>query len=69
MQLLEPVLARMKLCQSARLFLREVLMLLVIVPGQALFRNLSRYSDYDEKTFIRWFRWELDWAGLNVVAI
>jgi len=26
-----------------------VLMLLLIVPGRATFRNLSRYSDYDEK--------------------
>jgi len=28
-------------------------MLLVIVPGWATFLNLSRYSDYAEKTFRR----------------
>ncbi len=48
MRRLESVLARMKLSQSARRFPREVLMLLVIVPGRAPFRNLSRYSDYDQ---------------------
>ena len=69
MHLLDSVLARMKLGQPARRFLREVLMLLIIVPGRATFRNLSRYSDYGEKTFSRWFRRELDWARLNVAAI
>ncbi len=69
MHLLDSVLARMKLGQPARRFLREVLMLLIIVPGRATFRNLSRYSDYGEKTFSRWFRRELDWASLNVAAI
>jgi len=42
MHLLDAVLARMKLGQPARRFLREVLMLLIIVPGRATFRNLSR---------------------------
>ena len=39
------------------------------VPGRATFRNLSRYSAYVEKTFSRWFRRRVDWAGLNVTAI
>ena len=43
--------------------------MLLIVPGRATFRNLSRYSDDVEKTFSRWFRWQVDWAGLNVAAI
>ena len=41
----------------------------VIVPGRATFLNLSRYSDYAEKTFRRWFRRKVDWAQLNVTAI
>jgi hypothetical protein len=44
-------------------------MLLLIVPGRATFRNLSRYSDSAEKTFSRWFRRKVDRAGLNVAAI
>ena len=43
--------------------------MLLIVPGRATFRNLSRYSAYVEKTFSRWFRRQVDWAGLNVAAI
>jgi hypothetical protein len=46
-----------------------LLLLLLIVPGRATFRNLSRYSGYVEKTFSRWFRRQVDWAGMNVAAI
>jgi hypothetical protein len=59
----------MGLSQPFRRFLGELLMLLVIVPGRATFLNLSRYSDYAEKTFRRWFRRKVDWAELNVTAI
>ena len=69
MPLLESVLLKMKLSQPLRSFLNEVLLLLLIVPGRATFRNLSRYSGYVEKTFSRWFRRKVDWAGLNVAAI
>ena len=69
MRLLDSVLATLKVSLPLRRVLREVLMLLLIVPGRATFRNLSRYSGHDEKTFSRWFRRELDWAGLNVAAI
>jgi hypothetical protein len=69
MWLLESVLATLPLGQPFQRVLRDVLLLLLVVPGRATFRNLSRYSDYDEKTFSRWFRRELDWAGLNVAAI
>jgi hypothetical protein len=69
MPLLESVLLNMRLSQPCRQFLNELLLLLLIVPGRATFRNLSRYSAYVEKTFSRWFRRKVDWAGLNVAAI
>ena len=69
MPLLESVLLKMRLSQPFRQFLNELLLLLLIVPGRATFRNLSRYSAYVEKTFSRWFRRQVDWAGLNVAAI
>ena len=69
MPLLESVLLKMRLSQPCRQFLNELLLLLLIVPGRATFRNLSRYSAYVEKTFSRWFRRKVDWAGLNVAAI
>ena len=69
MPLLESVLLKMNFSQPFQNFLNELLLLLLIVPGRATFRNLSRYSDYVEKTFSRWFRRQVDWAGLNVAAI
>jgi len=69
MRLLDSVLITMGLSQPFRRFLGELLMLLVIVPGRATFLNLSRYSDYAEKTFRRWLRRKVDWAQLNVTAI
>jgi hypothetical protein len=69
MPLLESVLSNLKLSQPFRSFLHELLLLLLVVPGRATFRNLSRYSGYVEKTYSRWFRRSVDWAGLNVAAI
>ena len=69
MPLLMSVLSSLKFSQPFRKFLNELLMLLLMVPGRATFRNLSRYSAYDEKTFSRWYRREVDWAGVNVAAI
>ena len=69
MPLLESVLLKMRLSQPCRQFLNELLLLLLLVPGRATFRNLSRYSAYVEKTCGRWFRRQVDWAGLNVAAI
>ena len=69
MPLLERVLSNLKMSQPFRDFLSELLMLLLIIPGRATFRNLSRYRGYVEKTFSRWFRRKVDWAALNVAAI
>lgn len=50
-------------------FLGHLLALLLLIPGRATFRNLSRYSPYHEKTFSRWFRREFDWVTVNHEAI
>ena len=49
MPLRESVLLKMKLSQPFRSFLNEWWRLLLLVPGRATFRNLSRYSGYVEK--------------------
>jgi hypothetical protein len=69
MPLLNSVLSKMGVSQPFQHFLSELLLLLLIVPGRATFRNLSRYSTYVEKTFSRWFRRKVDWAGMSVAAI
>jgi len=38
-------------------------------PGHATFRNLSRYSPYQEKTFARWYGKDFDFVSLNKAAI
>lgn len=70
MRLLASVLAELtKTNPAQRRFLGHLLGLLLMLPGRVTFRNLSRYSDYEEKTFRRWFAREVDWVALNRVAI
>jgi hypothetical protein len=40
-----------------------------MIPGHVTFRNLSRYSHYDEKTFSRWYARDFDFVSLNLAAI
>jgi DDE superfamily endonuclease len=50
-------------------FLTHLLGLLLLLPGHATFRNLSRYSFYQEKTFARWYARDFDFVSLNKAAI
>ena len=50
-------------------FLAHLLGLLLMLPGHATFRNLSRYSAYHERTFARWYARDFDFVSLNKVAI
>lgn len=50
-------------------FLTHLLGLLLWLPGHATFRNLSRYSFYQEKTFARWYTRDFDFVSLNKAAI
>jgi hypothetical protein len=70
MRLIESVLVRTGQANKwRRFFIVTVLELMLMVPGRATFRNLSRYSVYGEKTFSRGFGREFDWVLFNREAI
>lgn len=50
-------------------FVAHLLRLLLMLPGHATFRNLSRYSSYHERTFARWYARDFDFVSLNQAAI
>lgn len=50
-------------------FLAHLLGLLLMLPGHATHRNLSRYSSYHERTFARWYARDFDFVSLNKAAI
>ena len=52
-----------------RKFVAHLLGLMLMLPGHATFRNMSRYSPYHERTFARWYDADLDWVSLNKAAI
>jgi hypothetical protein len=70
MRLLHSVLAKLpKSNTPRRKFLGHLIGLLLMFPGHATFRNLSRYSSYHEKTFARQFARPFDFVALNKAAI
>ena len=70
MRLIESVLCRtVQANRWQRRFIVVVLELMLMVPGKATFRNLSRYSEYEEKTFSRGFGRSYDWVAFNHEAI
>jgi hypothetical protein len=70
MRILETILQQMsKVKNTQRQFLTTLLMTLMRFRGKATFRNLSRYSDYDEKTYARGFRRPFDFVEFNHLAI
>lgn len=52
-----------------RKFIAHLLGLLLMLPGHATFRNMSRYSAFHEKTFSRWYDRPFDWVSLNKAAL
>ena len=55
MRLLQSVLATLPQTKKPqRKFITHLLGLVLMLPGHATFRNLSRYSSYHERTFARW---------------
>lgn len=48
-----------------RKFLTILFVTLMCFRGKANFRNLSRYSELDEKTYSRWFRRDFDFVDFN----
>ena len=70
MRLLQSVLNCLKQTKkSQHKFVTHLLGLMLMLPGHATFRNLSRYSPYHEKTFSRWYDSPFDWVSLNKGAI
>ncbi len=70
MQLLDSVLMSLQNTKKPQQkFLCHVLRVFLLLPGQATFRNLSRYSAYHERTFARWYGRDFDFVSLNKAAI
>jgi hypothetical protein len=70
MRLLQSVLDRLQLTKKPqRKFVAHLLGLLLMLPGHATFRNMSRYSPYRERTFARQYDASFGWVALNKTAI
>ena len=70
MRLLQSVISRInQIKKPQQKFLTHFMGLLLMIPGHVTFRNLSRYSPYDEKTFSRWYARDFDFVSLNKAAI
>jgi hypothetical protein len=70
MRLLQSVLPTLRQTKKPQQkFLAHLLGLLLMLPGHATFRNLSRYSAYHERTFARWYARDFDFVSLNKEAI
>jgi hypothetical protein len=70
MRLLQSVLPGLRQTKKPQQkFLAHLLGLLLMLPGHATFRNLSRYSSYHERTFARWYARDFDFVSLNKAAI
>ena len=70
MRLLQSVLATSPQTKKPqRKFIAHLLGLLLMLPGHATFRNLSRYSSYHERTIARWYDRHFDFVSLNKAAI
>jgi DDE superfamily endonuclease len=70
MRLLQSVLNCLKQTKKPQhKFVTHLLGLMLMLPGHATFRNMSRYSPYHERTFARWYGRNFDWVSLNQAAI
>ena len=70
MRLLQSILPTLRHPQKPQpQFLAHLLGLLLMLPGHATFRNLSRYSAYHERTLARWDPRDFDCVALNKAAI
>lgn len=70
MRLLQRVLPTLRQTKKPQQkFVAHLLRLLLMLPGHAPFRNLSRYSAYHERTFARWYARDCDFVSLNKAAI
>jgi hypothetical protein len=69
-RLLQSILPYLKQTKKPQCkFIMHLLGLMLMLPGHATFRNLSRYSPYHERTFARGYGRDFDWSSLNKAAI
>ncbi|MCX4025824.1 hypothetical protein [Spartinivicinus marinus] len=52
-----------------RIFIVALLTTLVVFQGKATFRNMSRYSQMNEKRFSRWYKRQFDFTQFNRGAL
>jgi len=70
MRLLDSVLSSLKKTKKPqRKFVAHLLGLMLMLPGHATFRPMSRYSPDHERTLARWYDTDVDWVALNKTAI
>jgi DDE superfamily endonuclease len=70
MRLLQSVLPTLRQTKKPQQkFVAHLLRLLLMLPGHATFRNLSRYRAYHERTFARWYARDFEFVSLNKAAI
>jgi hypothetical protein len=70
MRLLQSVRSRLQQTKKPqRQFVTHLLGRLLMLPGPATFRHMSRYSPYHERTFSRWYDPSFDWVSFNKIAI
>lgn len=69
MDLAAKILDGLGLAKPQRRFLRTLFMTILITRGPITLRNLSRYSDWSEKTYSRQFAQPMDWIGFHRQAI
>jgi hypothetical protein len=70
MRLLQSILPLVRQTKNPQQkFVAHLLRLLLLLPGHATLRNLSRYSPYNERTFARWYASDFDFVALNKAAI
>jgi hypothetical protein len=70
MSILKSVLSPMSgISKPQRQFVVVLLSTLMCRRGKANFRNRSRYSDYNENTYSRWFRRDFDLVEFNRLSL
>src|SRR4030095_3089803 len=70
MRLLQSVLTSLDQTKKPQYkFVTHLLGLMLMLPGHATFRNMSRYSPSHERTFSRWYARDFDWVSLHQAAI
>ncbi|QTR49298.1 hypothetical protein [Candidatus Thiothrix anitrata] len=70
MPTIETILSQMSsVAKPQRKFLLTLFNALMYLPSRVNFRNLGRYTDYNEKTFSRWFSRPFNFLTFNLLIL